>query len=208
MNRIGNRYMTEQARFDAHVMPEPNSGCWLWFGAGSPRYGQFKAGEGRMLAHRYSYEKHVGKIPDGLLVCHKCDTPSCVNPSHLFLGTHQDNSSDMVRKARKTNGEAIHSAKLSTVSVAAIRRSMLDDTELATIYGVSITAVNCARHGRTWRNVAMPDLKVEKKSGRKFREACFRGHPFDKENIFINANGARECRVCRKIHADKRKAKC
>jgi hypothetical protein len=83
--------------------------CWIWTGSkgsGKDNYGFFylhgnrKTGQKNVRAHRYSYELHNGKIPDGLLVLHKCDTPSCVNPDHLFLGTNKDNSDDKIRKGR------------------------------------------------------------------------------------------------------------
>jgi hypothetical protein len=77
-------------------------GCWIW--QGSPYrqtgYGRF----GNKLAHRLSYEKHKGDIPDGMIVCHRCDTPLCINPDHLFLGTMRDNSLDMSSKGRARNG--------------------------------------------------------------------------------------------------------
>lgn len=90
----------------SHVSPEPMSGCWLWTGASrDDRYGRFGVdAKTHRYAHRFSWELAHGTIPDGMLVCHKCDTPSCVNPSHLFLGTHSDNGKDMSRKGRARGG--------------------------------------------------------------------------------------------------------
>jgi len=103
-----------QDRFEEKVSIEPNSGCWLWTGAANA------AGYGRLYvwpegkhqkAHRISYELHVGAIPDGMFVCHRCDNPSCVNPQHLFIGTRQDNVDDMNRKGRHRNQKKTHCPK-------------------------------------------------------------------------------------------------
>ncbi len=76
-------------------------GCWLWTaGKTGPGYGQLLLGSKPMLAHRYSYELYVGSIPKGMVVRHKCDTRSCVNPDHLELGTVADNNRDMIDRGR------------------------------------------------------------------------------------------------------------
>lgn len=82
---------------------EKGSSCWLWIGyTTSKGYGSFRYGDRRLglrvRAHRASWQLHFGPIPDDLFVCHHCDVPNCVRPDHLFLGTHQDNMSDMLRK--------------------------------------------------------------------------------------------------------------
>lgn len=79
--------------------------CWNWQ-AGKSKLGYGRIGvRGRVaFAHRAAYEVLVGPIPNGMLCCHKCDNPSCCNPNHLFIGTHKDNSQDMVRKGRASGG--------------------------------------------------------------------------------------------------------
>lgn len=94
-------------RFLNKCSPEPNSGCWLWLGSvRPPGYGQIWDGEQTMeSAHRTAHKLFVGKIPTGSSVLHKCDVMSCVNPDHLFLGTAQDNRTDMQNKKRGTRSK-------------------------------------------------------------------------------------------------------
>lgn len=86
-----------EARFWSKVIK--TDGCWWWnarkLDAG---YGMFHMGETMKVAHRVAYELMIGKIPDGMFACHKCDNPSCVNPEHLFIGTHKDNMHDRMLK--------------------------------------------------------------------------------------------------------------
>ena len=98
-----------------------------------------------------------GPIPDGMLVLHRCDNRSCVNPAHLFLGSHRDNSVDMVQKGRNsthdTSGERHGASKLTDAAVREIRASTLTGRELAAKFGVSESAVSLVRRGRSWTHV-------------------------------------------------------
>jgi hypothetical protein len=95
---------TQEERFYQKVEQPPYSAaCWIWLAAKSPQgYGHFFFNGRVDKAHRASWEIHNGAIPDDLMVLHKCDNPRCVNPEHLFLGTHQDNADDKMRKGRHT----------------------------------------------------------------------------------------------------------
>lgn len=76
-------------------------GCWVWTGAINRHgYGNAKVDRRNVGIHRMAWALAFGDVPDGLLVLHKCDMRSCVNPQHLFLGTHKDNTADMIKKNR------------------------------------------------------------------------------------------------------------
>lgn len=144
-----------KVRFENSYIPEPNSGCWLWTGTLNPRgYGGIGFKEHtNLIAHRVSWILHRGEIPDGLCVCHKCDNPPCVNPDHLFLGTHQDNKDDCCRKKRHRYGEKCSRAKLTDKDVIAIRKDHRPVVILAALYHVSPETISGVRHGRNWRHL-------------------------------------------------------
>lgn len=114
MSKYGPRPRSLDERFWEKVSPEPNSGCWLWVaGRNTSGYGTIKCRPGgTRSATRISWELAFGSTPSGLFVCHRCDTPSCVNPGHLFLGTHRDNMLDAVRKGRMHNGPISEEVRL------------------------------------------------------------------------------------------------
>jgi len=92
-------------RLYENILKTP-SGCMLWQGqVMNSGYGQIKAFTKMVACHRLSYELYYGQIPDGMEVCHTCDTPLCVNPDHLFVGTHDSNMKDMVKKGRRVQGK-------------------------------------------------------------------------------------------------------
>lgn len=100
------------ARIKRHTAPDPNCGCLLWtaqtFGIG---YGRIKILGRSYAAHRVTWELSHGPIPAGMLVCHRCDTPACVRPDHLFLGTAKDNTQDMLEKGRHQHGDQHYSRR-------------------------------------------------------------------------------------------------
>lgn len=144
-------------------IPEPNSGCWIWTaGASGTGYGTIKF-EGRVqAAHRVSWQVHCGPIPTGLNVCHRCDTPFCVNPDHLFLGTQAENIHDMDRKGRgrRPRGEQNTRARLSEADVQTIRSSSLGIRRLARQFGVVKETIRLARTGETWAHVSRPQAEA------------------------------------------------
>lgn len=97
--------------------------CWSWMryrNAGG--YGRFSICGKPRNAARISYILAFGEIPHGLYVCHRCDNPACVNPAHLFAGSINDNTKDMVAKGRQARGERHPSAKLTEAQVIAIKQ--------------------------------------------------------------------------------------
>lgn len=142
-------------------VPEPNSGCWIWTLLGDVGgYGRGKFQGRRSLAHRLSWEAHNGPVQPGLSVCHKCDTPLCVNPEHLFVATHAENMSDMRKKGR-TNppvGTRAHLSKLSDEVVRHILASDLSGADLGRLLGVSRTTVSKIRQRKTWAHVAIAQM--------------------------------------------------
>lgn len=90
-------------------IPIPESGCWVWMGTTTKKgYGKLMINYKTIRAHRLAYEVFKGPIPENILVCHKCDTPACINPNHLFLGTPNDNIQDIIIKKRWFNSNKTH----------------------------------------------------------------------------------------------------
>ena len=153
------------------IAPELNSGCWLWFGSQcSAGYGNLKRGGEWLYAHRLSYELESGHRPEpGEVVRHVCDTPACVNPDHLLIGTARDNYQDMVERGRRRNikGEDVNTAKLAEADVLAIRGRAAAGESVRSIqrdYPMTWSALDCAVRGLTWSHLpgAVPEPVREK----------------------------------------------
>lgn len=151
-----------QKRFWAKVDTNPTpTGCWLWIGAKfACGYGQLRIQGKLRYAHRLAYELKYGSLLPGFEVCHRCDTPLCVNPAHLVLGTHADNMHDMVAKGRSTLnheiGEAHYLAKLNPDKVRHMRSLYsqgLSFGKIARIYEVDSSTARNAILQQTWKHV-------------------------------------------------------
>ena len=140
--------------FSESWMPEPNSGCWLWLNRVDDKgYGWISISVPDRRAHRISWLIHKGEIPNGLHVLHHCDTPSCVNPNHLFLGTSIDNVRDRDNKERMMRGVMSPIAKLTDELVRAIRQDSGSERQLAREYGVSPRLIHYVKHRQRWKHV-------------------------------------------------------
>jgi hypothetical protein len=133
--------------------------CWLWIGTKGRTggYGSFQIGRQSVLAHRYAYEATVGPIPDGMNLLHKCDTPACVNPGHLWPGTQQENVLDSVEKGRWPCGVQHTRAKLTEGDVRHIRQLRKEGATqmaLAELFGVARSTIRSILIGRNWKHLS------------------------------------------------------
>jgi hypothetical protein len=142
-------------RFWAKV--KRGNACWIWKAYRNANgYGTIGQG-GRqaphLLAHRVSWMIHFGPIPEKLAVLHKCDNPACVKPSHLFLGTHDDNMKDAAVKGRTAKGEGHGLSKLKKSAIFLIRSMECRQTEIADTFGITQSNVSRIRNNHTWKHI-------------------------------------------------------
>jgi HNH endonuclease len=174
-----------EERFFKHVFPEPNTGCWLWGGMwNQDGYAVFSDGNKKVSAHRKAYKKFKGLIPNDLEIDHKCRVRCCVNPDHLRLLTHTDNTALSIHsKETHRNGRKTFCP----------RGHLFDEAN-------TFFEKNGARKCRTCKSEA------KKASYRRnvnpnavpmtLRTSCPQGHEYTPENTILRPNGARGCRQC------------
>lgn len=142
--------MSIRSRFWAKVDKRGPDECWPWTGCLTPLgYGQLLIHAKKWMAHRASWRIAHGPIPKGMCVCHHCDNPPCVNPAHLFLGTHKQNSEDMVNKGRAASGP------FSPSKIRLIRKlyctGHYTQAELAKRFGTTQPVISGITRGQTYR---------------------------------------------------------
>lgn len=188
--------------FEDYYIPEPNTGCWLWIGglrrASSPnwQYGMFR----RQAAHRYSLEQKLGRrLTAGEHACHRCDTPLCVNPDHLFAGTATDNAYDMLAKRRHRYNRRTHC-----------------------INGHEYTPENIIwRHDRPNSRICRACLTTEgrrltaerraglRRARKRTETHCDQGHAYEPNNVHVyrdrvTGKARRICLACKAIRQQRR----
>lgn len=146
--------------FFDRVYPEPNTGCWLWAGAHHPSgHGCVNPNShnGFSWAHRYSYFIANGDFDRQKLICHKCDNPWCVNPEHLYVGTHSDNVRDILERSNPkwATGSKIWTAKLNPETVRDIRamKGSMSNRAIARKFSVTHSVINKIFSGKIWKEV-------------------------------------------------------
>ena len=157
MARTGRPETDIRLRLLAKIDLKSTSGCWLWTGAQVPQgYGLIKRKDGVQLrAHRLAYVLLSGPTAPGMFVCHRCDNPRCVRPSHLFLGSHLDNMADMVSKGRSSRmiGSRNGCAKLRSIDVEAIRQNTGRYQDLAHRFSVSASTIGLIKRRERWTHL-------------------------------------------------------
>ncbi len=144
--------------------------CWEWRGSLYQRtgYGQFydrtkPRSSATGGAHRFAYESIHGALDSRFqLVCHKCDNKACVNPDHLFVGTHKDNALDAVSKDRFPIGERHYNVKLNSWQVRVIKhlKGRLSGRNIAGLFGITNVNIYDIWNGKTWKSVGIDTTKI------------------------------------------------
>jgi len=159
--------------------PGNDQDCWEWTcGLFNQGYGQFGiTSKNKISAHRFAFEYFNGSIPKDMSVCHKCDNKKCCNPNHLFLGTPNTNSKDMVQKGRSTKGDEIHTSVLKENDVIEILSHLyynkMSYCQFSKKYGIEKRQLRNIVNRITWKHITNSildnDLQIIKNNIIKYR---------------------------------------
>lgn len=145
-------HLTVAERLEFYSMPEPNSGCTLWLGPiSSTGYGRMYQAGREIGAHCVAYEFAKGPLPEGMFVCHRCHLLSCVNPDHLYAGTHDDRMANRVARGNHMFGERHGRAKITEAEALFIKEAPGKQGDIAAKFGISQAGVWAIKAGVNWK---------------------------------------------------------
>ncbi len=154
------KYVPVKERLMNKTVQDPEgTGCWIWTGhVNSKGYGSIRVERNTQLVHRVAWTEYKGPIPEGLCVLHKCDNPACWNLEHLFLGTTQDNTKDMMAKGRNAphQGQSNPYAVLNDDKVREIHRLLQQGvrlTDIANKFRIGKSTVSHIKFGENWTHI-------------------------------------------------------
>jgi len=151
--------------FEKQLKRNENTGCLEWTGRTvRGGYGAITIKRKTVMAHRFWFVKCGGVIPDGMVLCHTCDNPKCVEPGHLFVASQAENMADMVRKKRQARGTLNSKAKLTESDVVEIRKAYKNgeiQARLAAQYNVHQTTISLIIKGKNWKHIPFERRKIE-----------------------------------------------
>lgn len=168
-------------RFESQIDKKNNNECWLWIGEIADHGGGILRIGGQILsAYRLSYEIYTGEITNDLCVCHSCDIRACVNPNHLWLGTHAENMADAAKKNRMHPGEQSAQSKLKNEQVIEIinlyKTGSYSQQQLGKMFGVEHTQIHQIITGKSWKHLDI-DRSFRKGRGSSGDKNGTRLHP-------------------------------
>lgn len=163
-----NEYENETKRRLLTKIKVDDSDCWIWFGGDNGRYPIIRYKRKNFFAHRLSFELFKNQKIGDKFVCHTCDKSLCINPDHLFLGSHKDNMKDASSKKRMAFGEKHYQCKLKNENIKEIQilaKCGLSQSQVCEIFGISQTDVSAILRKKNWKysekNVYHSDILIK-----------------------------------------------
>lgn len=159
-----NDLIISKENFHMQTEQVTESGCWIWMRSlDCDGYGRLSYDNKQIKAHRLAHILFKGAVANEELVCHTCDVPSCVNPAHLFIGTHQTNQADKIKKSRQAKGSKSGNSILNEDVVKQIKFALMSKEKISALakkYKVSELTIQRIKNDKLWRHVILDKVGI------------------------------------------------